>query len=72
MANSEVSFDQRRPIPAPVEFGGQWIAWNKRQTEIVAHGRDVAVVRAVALAAGHADAILERVRRPGIAFIGQT
>ena len=61
-----------RPIPAPVEFAGQWVAWNKNRTTIVAHGPDVAVVRATAIAAGHPDAILEKVRRPGIQFIGAT
>jgi hypothetical protein len=60
------------PGPAPVEFAGQWVAWNKAQTEIVAHGKEVAAVRAAAQAAGHPDAVLEKVRRPGTIFIGGT
>ncbi len=59
-----------RPPAAPLEFAGQWVAWNKQQSEIVAHGVQVAVVRAAAIAAGHADAIFEKVRRPGASFIG--
>ena len=72
MPKREVLNDPRRPKPAPIEFAGQWVAWNKQQTEIVAHGVDVAAVRAAAVAAGHADAILEKVRRPEFVFIGTT
>jgi hypothetical protein len=46
------------------------VAWNKALTQIVAHGKDVAAVRAAAIAAGHSDAILEKVRQPGTTFIG--
>ena len=58
--------------PAPIEFAGQWVAWNKQRTEIIAHGRRMADVHAAAIAAGHSDAILQRVRYPSIAFIGTT
>ena len=71
MPNPEINRTLRHPGPAPIEFAGQWVAWNKSQTEIVSHGRDVAAVHAAAIAAGHPDAILEKVRRPGI-FIGAT
>ncbi|MEX2317019.1 MAG: hypothetical protein WD669_07700 [Pirellulales bacterium] len=57
------------PAVARLDYVGQWIAWNSSQTEIVAHGRDVAGVHAAAIEAGHPDAILEKVRAPGI-FIG--
>jgi hypothetical protein len=58
------------PPPAPVKFAGQWVAWNKERTEIVAHGPNMAAVHAAALAAGHPRAILQRVRRPELRFIG--
>ena len=61
-----------RPKPAPIEYAGQWVAWNKEQTEVIAHGRDLASVREAAIAAGHRNAIFERVRQPGVAFIGCT
>ena len=54
---------------APIEYAGQWVAWNKAQTEIVSHGPTFGEVYAAANAAGHTDAIYESVRRPGI-FIG--
>jgi len=62
--------DLRHPEPAPVQFGGQWVAWNKARTEIIAHGKDMANVHAQAIAVGHPNAILQRVRRPDISFIG--
>jgi hypothetical protein len=71
MPNREVINDPRRPKPAPVEYAGQWVAWNKGQTEIVAHGSVMAEVHKAAVAAGHPDAVLQKVRRPGI-FIGST
>ena len=64
--------DAAYPPPAPVEFAGQWIAWNRERTQIVAHGRDMASVHATAVAKGHPDAILQRVRRPELGFIGPT
>ena len=40
------------PLPAaPIEYAGQWVAWNKQQTKIVAHGFKVAEVHEAALAA---------------------
>jgi hypothetical protein len=59
-----------RPPPAPIEFAGKWVAWDKRRTKIVASGRTVAAVHAQAIAAGYLDAVLQRVRRPDERFIG--
>jgi hypothetical protein len=72
MPSQEVINDPRRPRPAPVEFAGQWVAWNEAQTEIVAHAPTVASVRAAAIAAGHSNAIFQKVRQPGVIFIGAT
>jgi len=68
MADQVVPDEIRHPGPAPIEYAGQWVAWDKEQTEIVAHGRDVASVHAAAIAAGHPEAILEKVRRPDAAL----
>jgi len=70
MPTRNVIDDPRRPKPAPPEFAGKWVAWNKQQTEIVAHGVEVREVHAAAIAAGHPDAILQKVRRPESVFIG--
>ena len=70
MSTPETTNDPRRPKPAPVEYGGQWVAWDRSLTRILAHGSNVAEVRQAAIAAGHSDAVLEKVRRPGVSFIG--
>ena len=72
MTRLDLTPDSRHPPPAPVEFAGQWVAWNKQRTEIVAHGMDWEAVHAAASAAGHPDAILQHVRQPGSRFIGTT
>jgi hypothetical protein len=72
MPTPPVINDPRRPQPAPVEYAGQWVAWNKLRTEIVAHGKNLADVHEAAMAAGHPDAILQKVRRPDTIFIGAT
>jgi hypothetical protein len=50
----------QHPIPAPIEFAGQWVAWNRERTSIVAHGQDMAEVHKAAVRAGHPDPILQR------------
>jgi hypothetical protein len=72
MPKRTANSDPRIPKPAPVEYAGQWVAWNKQRTEIIAHGTEMAAVRAVAIAAGHTDSILQRVRQPNVSFIGAT
>ncbi|MEX2118837.1 MAG: hypothetical protein WD847_04435 [Pirellulales bacterium] len=72
MNKSEAIPDPLHPKPAPIEFAGQWVAWNKERTEIVAHGTDMAAVHAAAMNAGYPEAILQRVRRPDVSFIGAT
>jgi hypothetical protein len=69
MAQSYVE-SMRQPFPAPIEFAGKWVAWDKQRTKIVASGNSVAAVHSEAVAAGHPDALLQRVRRPEIRFIG--
>jgi hypothetical protein len=59
-----------RPSAAPVEYAGQWVAWNRERTDIIAHGKNLSEVHAAAVRAGHLDAILQKVRRPDASFIG--
>jgi hypothetical protein len=72
MPKQELVNSLRHPGPAPVEYAGQWVAWDKTQTEIIAHGVDFHSVRAAATRAGHPDAIFQMVRRPDTIFIGPT
>jgi hypothetical protein len=72
MPKPDIVHDPRRPQPAPVEFAGEWVAWNRLRTEIVAHGKCMSEVHDAATAAGHPDAILQKVRRPDSSFIGAT
>ena len=67
---TEFVHDPRRPPAAPVEYAGEWVAWNKLRSEIVAHGKNLSAVHEAAVAAGHSDAILQKVRRPDTIFIG--
>jgi hypothetical protein len=57
------------PKPAPPELAGQWVAWNRQRTEIIAHGPDMAGVHQAAIRAGHPDAVLQRVCDPELRFI---
>jgi hypothetical protein len=68
--SSEEIPEPARPAAAPVEYAGQWVAWNRARTEIVAHGKKMSEVLEAAVRAGHLDAILQKVRRPDSSFIG--
>ncbi len=61
--------DPRRPKPAPAEYAGQWVAWDRDRKQIVAHGNDVAAVRREAVAAGHSLPLIEKVPEES-SFIG--
>jgi hypothetical protein len=58
------------PRPAPLEYAGQWVAWNKERTCIVAHGARFGEVRAAAIAAGCAEPLMQRLL--GESFVGET
>jgi hypothetical protein len=57
-----------RPRPIPVQYAGQWIAWDANRQQVVAHGWEFSKVRTAAIAAGHTEPILQKVPR-GL-FIG--
>lgn len=50
-----------RPAPAPLEYAGQWVAWNEERTAIVSHGDRFRQVRAQAIAAGCANPLMQKV-----------
>lgn len=59
-----------RPKPAPVEYAGQWVAWNHERTEIVAHGNVFKEVLHAARAARHPEPVMQKVPSLGSYFIG--
>ncbi len=67
---SSIMNDPHRPPPAPIEFAGQWVAWNPTRTEIVAHGDDLEEVYDVAEAAGFPNAVFQKVPEADSYFIG--
>lgn len=62
--------DPNRPPPAPIEFAGEWVAWNQAHNEVVAHGDDLEAVYDAALAAGHPNAVFQKVPEADVYFIG--
>ncbi len=62
--------DPNRPLPAPVEFAGEWVAWNHTRTEIVAHSDDLEAVYDVAAAAGHPNAVFQKLPDADTYFMG--
>jgi hypothetical protein len=57
------------PQPTPLEYAGQWVAWNKERTSIVAHGTSFGEVRAAAIAAGCPEPLMQRAL--GTSFVGK-
>lgn len=72
MPTPETMNDPLHPMPAPIEYAGQWVAWNKNRTQIVAHGANLRTAHQAAVAAGYPNALLQKVRRPNTIFIGTT
>lgn len=62
--------DSNRPPPAPIEFAGEWVAWNHTRTEIVAHGDDLEAVYDATTAAGHPDAVFQKLPDADTYLIG--
>ena len=51
----------KRPTAAPAALAGTWVAWNRERTTIVAQGKDFGDAYRKAKAAGHSDAVLQKV-----------
>jgi hypothetical protein len=59
------------PVPVvPRKFAGQWIAWNRARTAIVASGRTLEDARRAAEAAGESAPILAKAPRADVRFLG--
>ncbi|MEX0610643.1 MAG: hypothetical protein WD738_02335 [Pirellulales bacterium] len=60
-----------RPAPTvPRKFAGQWIAWNRARTAIVASGRTFDDARRAGEAAGESAPILAKAPRADVRFLG--
>lgn len=60
----------RRPPIVPRRYAGQWIAWDREHSRIVASGRTFAEAQRAAAAAGEADVVLAKVPKAAIRFVG--
>jgi hypothetical protein len=58
------------PIVVPMEFAGQWIAWDAQHTRIVASGRTLQEAMQAAAAAGEAQPVFAKVPRADVRFVG--
>jgi Family of unknown function (DUF5678) len=54
----------------PKKFAGQWIAWNRDRTAIIASGRTFDDARRAAEAAGEKKPILAKAPRADVRFLG--
>ena len=69
-SHPELLDDLARPPAAPFEYAGQWVAWDRDEKTIVAHGKDMAEVHRAAKAAGHADCVMQKVPPTNTIFVG--
>jgi hypothetical protein len=54
----------------PIEYAGQWIAWNAEGTQIVASGRTIQEVVQAAAAAGEKQPVFAKVPKADVRFVG--
>lgn len=60
-----------QPLPlVPLKFAGQWIAWNRAKTKIVASGRTFGEARSAAESAGESEPVLAKAPRADVRFLG--
>ncbi|MBI5756959.1 MAG: hypothetical protein HZA46_00410 [Planctomycetales bacterium] len=62
----------RAPPPVPFKYSGQWIAWNKDKTAILAHALDVTEVHRAAQATGELMPLMQKIPHLDRIFIGST
>ncbi len=62
-----------RPTLVPLEYAGQWLAWNEDCTEILAHGDSLSEVHDQAVQFGCLRPVLQKIPRGpfvGSPFVG--
>lgn len=68
--SDEILNNPNRPKPAPFEYSGEWVAWDREEKKIIAHGKDMAEVHRAAKAAGYADCVMQKVPPANAIFVG--
>ncbi len=58
------------PLVVPLNYSGQWIAWDRQQAKIVASGRTFAEAKERAVAAGESDPVMAKVPKADVRFVG--
>jgi hypothetical protein len=58
------------PPLVPKRFAGLWIAWDHKQTRIVASARSFAEARQAAIDAGEPKPLLAKAPRADVRFVG--
>jgi hypothetical protein len=54
----------------PIDYSGQWIAWNSQGTHIVASGRTIQEAAQAAAAAGELQPVFAKVPKADVRFVG--
>jgi hypothetical protein len=54
----------------PIEYAGQWIAWNPQGTQIVASGRTIQDAAQAAASAGEMQPVFAKVPKADVRFAG--
>jgi hypothetical protein len=54
----------------PIEFAGQWIAWNHAGTHIVASGNTLEEAAQAAAAAGESQPVFAKAPKAEVRFVG--
>ena len=60
----------KEPPVVPRDYAGQWIAWDRRQTKIVACGRTFAEAKERAVAVGESDPVMAKAPKADVRFVG--
>ena len=60
----------KTPPIVPIEYAGNWIAWDFNETKIVASGRSYEETLKAAKATGETPPVLEKVPGARVRFIG--
>ena len=61
---------QKQLPDVPIEYAGQWVAWNGQRSKIIASGKDFAEVNRATEKTGEKHPLFEKVPRPDTRYVG--